>query len=109
MKNYRRLAVQPSYHILSIFFILITCLLSAGCAIFGGGKPKPVPMGEVEFHIQEGDRFLSEGNYSEAEKSYTAAIELHPGSILPCSNRDRWRAMDNEILGVQTLNIPCLT
>ena len=81
MKNFGRLIIQPAYHTLKIVFVLTICSLLAGCAILGSGKPEPVPEGEVRFYIQEGDRYLSEGNHDKAMESYTAAARLDPNSI----------------------------
>lgn len=70
---------QYSCQILRIVLILSICLIMAGCAVFGGTKP--VSQGEVRFHIQEGDKYVGEGNYSLAAKSYAAAVKLDPNSI----------------------------
>ena len=66
---------------LKLALLLIVSSLLAGCALFGDTRPKPVPMGEVRFHIQEGDRYLKEGSYERAVESYAAAIELNPKDI----------------------------
>ncbi|MFC1714504.1 tetratricopeptide repeat protein [Candidatus Poribacteria bacterium] len=81
MRNHKGLVIERSYHTLRIALLLVICSLLAGCAVLGGTKPKPIPMGEVNFHIEEGNRYLSEGNYDKAVESYTAAINTHPESI----------------------------
>ena len=81
MMNHTVLPIERSCHTLRIALLLIICSLLAGCATLGGTKSESVPMGEVRFHIQEGDRYLSEGNYEKAVESYNAAIRIHPESI----------------------------
>ncbi len=79
MKNYTRLASLRSYHTLRLISLFAISSLLIGCAIFG--ESKPVPMGEVRFHIEQGDNHLNEGNYNKVVESYTAAIKLDPKSI----------------------------
>ncbi len=81
MRNCGRLVIQPAYRTLKIAIALTICSLLIGCAILGNGKPEPVPEGEVKFYIQEGDKYLSAGNYDGAVESYTAAAKLDPNSI----------------------------
>jgi len=67
-----------SYHIPRFILLLALSSLLVGCAMFGGSKP--VPMGEVRFHMEQGDNHLKEDNYDKAVESYTAAIKLNPKS-----------------------------
>ena len=60
---------------------LILLIILSGCSIFREIGTKPAPEGEVRFHLQEGDKYLSEGNYQEAVKAYNKAIDKNPKSI----------------------------
>ena len=81
MINYTELEVRRLCCRLRFVSLLMVILMLFGCAIFGDAKPKPVPIGEVRFYIQEGDGYLSEDSYDKAVESYTAAVNLDPKSI----------------------------
>jgi tetratricopeptide (TPR) repeat protein len=68
-------------YISEIVLIFIFGLFLAGCSIFSYEKPKPVPQGEVRFYLQEGDKYLSAGNYNKAIESYSGAADLDPESV----------------------------
>ena len=76
MRDHTSPVVRCLLYSFKFALLLVIGSLLTGCAIFGGAKPKPIPMGEVRFHIQEGDTYLNEGNYDKAVESYVAT--LHP-------------------------------
>ncbi len=65
------------YKYILIFSIIF---LFVGCAIFGGKERPQIPYDEVSFYEQEGDRYLTDGDYSKAIESYSQAVKKDPKS-----------------------------